>query len=91
MALTKRQIDDVCLLNKGAQQCRYLGEDDYNGKSIYVCGRLAPEAAIIDEDAEDFIVRANKAGEDPNASGQPLSINCPGYLLLKAKKQGYDA
>jgi hypothetical protein len=90
MALTKKQVDDVCLLNGGYRQCRYLDEEDNNGKVVNVCKKLSPDATNIDEDVEDFIIKSNKDGEDPKKAGLPLQINCNGYLMLKAKKQGYD-
>ena len=90
MALTKKQLSDVCLLNGGYKQCRYLDEVEDSGKMVYVCKKLTPDADVIDEEVEEFVIDAQKTGQDPKAQNLPLQINCSGYLCLKAKKQGYD-
>lgn len=90
MALTTKQLNDVCLLNCGHKQCRYLDEIESDREMVYVCKKLTSDAEIIDEEVEEFVLDSQKNGQDPKAQGLPLQINCGGYLMLKAKKQGYD-
>jgi hypothetical protein len=90
MALSKKQLNDVCLVNCGYRQCRYLDEVEHDSEMVYVCKKLTPDADIIDEEIEEFVIDMQKSGQDPKAQNLPLQINCGGYLMLKAKKQGYD-
>lgn len=91
MALTQKQLKDVCYVNGGHLQCRYLDEEmDDQGNIIHVCKKLAPDKKIIDEELVDFYNEMKKNGQDPNKQGVPLGDNCQGYIVLKTKKQGYD-
>jgi hypothetical protein len=92
MALSLNQVKDVCFLNGGCDQCRYLDdtERDVSGKIIYLCKKLSPDRVIIDEELDEFYVNMKKSGQDPMKQGNPLADNCQGYLSLKTKKQGYD-
>lgn len=91
MALTKRHVADVCCLNGGHRQCRYLDEDtDDNGAVVHLCKKLSPDRKIIDEELADFYKEAKKGGLDPTLQGAPLGDGCGGYIVLKTKLQGYD-
>jgi type II secretory pathway component PulC len=90
MALTKKQLEDVCLINEGYKQCRYLDEEDDNGKIVQVCKKLTPDAVIIDEEIDEFMIDMQKNKQDPSTQNLPIQVNCNGYLKLKSKKQGYD-
>jgi hypothetical protein len=91
MALTKRQLEDVCMFGKGYLQCRYLEDEaEYGGKTVCVCKKLTPDAEIIDEEVDEFVVDAQKSGQDLKDLNHPIQINCSGYLMLKAIRQGYD-
>jgi len=91
MALTKKQLKDVCLLWSGHLQCRYLDEDqDDQGQIVHVCKKLTNYKKIIDEEVNDFLTDVRKNGQDPAAQGLPIADNCQGYVVLKSKPQGYD-
>jgi len=91
MALTKKQLKDVCLLYGNEQQCRYLDEDiDDNGDICNVCKKQSVYKKIIDDEVDDFLAEMKKNGQDPMAQGVPLGDNCTGYIVLKSKSQGYD-
>lgn len=92
MALTQKQVKDVCFVNGGHAACRYLdSEIDDNGNRIYVCKKLSPDKKIINEELVDFLNEMRKSGQDPTKQGVPLADNCQGYVVLKTKPQGYDA
>lgn len=91
MALTQKQLQDVCFLWGGSNQCRYLDEDqDDKGTVVHVCRKMSPNKQIIDEEVDEFYQDVNKNGQDPLKQGVPLGDNCRGYIVLKAKLQGYD-
>lgn len=91
MALTHKQLKDVCLMWGGHQQCRYLDEDqDDNGNIVQVCKKLSAYKDIIDDEVDEFFKEMKKNGQDPAAQGLPIADNCQGYVVLKSKAQGYD-
>ena len=91
MALSQKQLKDVCVLNGGALQCRYLDEEmDDQGNVVHVCKKLSPDKKIVDEELLDFYDDMKKSGQDPTKQGVPLGDNCQGYIVLKTKQQGYD-
>jgi len=91
MALSRKQLKDVCLLWGGHQQCMYLDEDaDDQGQVCNVCKKLSVYKKIIDEEVHEFLVEMKKNGQDPLAQGVPLGDNCQGYIVLKSREQGYD-
>lgn len=91
MALTKKQLNDVCYVAGGHLECRYLDEDiDDKGNIIHVCKKLSPDKKIIDEELLDFYKDMQKNGQDPSKQGVPLADNCQGFVVLKIKQQGYD-
>jgi len=91
MALTQKQLKDVCFVWGGAQQCRYLDEDqDSQGNIVHVCKKKTIYKQVIDDEVDQFFKDVNKNGQDPLAQGVPLGDNCQGYIDLKVKPQGYD-
>lgn len=90
MALTLRQVNDVCMVNGSASQCRFLAEDEQiNGK--YYCLKLLSQQKVeINQEISDFVKKYKDKGIDPNTMGLPLGDNCGGYRFLKTKMQGYD-
>jgi len=91
MALTQKQLQDVCLMFQHGQQCRYLDEDtDDGGNVVHVCRKQSPLKAVIDDEIDLFMDDMKKNGQDPTAQGVALGDNCSGYTVLKSKPQGYD-
>lgn len=91
MALSLKQLKDVCCLNGGHKQCSYLDEDvNDKGFRVHVCKKLSPDQQIIDDEIVDFLNEMKKTGQDPNKQSVPLGNNCKGYIVLKNKLQGYD-
>lgn len=91
MALTQKQVQDVCFHGGGNQQCRYLDQDITDaGSFVFVCKKKSPEAKIIDDELQDWLVDIKKNGQDPDKQGVSLGDNCQGYIKLITKKQGYD-
>jgi hypothetical protein len=91
MALTKKQVNDVCFISGGSKQCRYLDEDiDEHGNVVNLCKKLSPDRQIIDSELIDFFKDMKTSGQDPFKQGVPLGDNCQGYIVLKTKQQGYD-
>lgn len=90
MALTLKQVNDVCLLGGGSGQCRYLAEDENVDGKFYCLKLVAQQRPEIDGEVADFIKKNKDRGIDPHSMGLPLGDNCGGYRFLKAKMQGYD-
>lgn len=96
MALTEAQVKDVCFINGGHKQCRYVdGEyvEDDNGdvQFVFMCRKKSPpEKKVIDEEVADFLQKCKAKNQDPRKQGVSLSDNCIGYVALKTKAQGYD-
>jgi len=90
MALTLKQVQDICLLGGGAGQCRFLAEDEQIDSKFYCLKRVAQQRPEIDQEVGDFIKKHKDRGVDPYSMGLPLGDNCGGYRFLKAKMQGYD-
>jgi hypothetical protein len=91
MALTQKQIRDVCCLYQGSSQCRYLDSDtDSLGNIVLVCKKKHPDKNIIDDELKTYVIKLRKKGKDPLKENVPLGNNCQGYIKLTDKKQGYD-
>lgn len=91
MALTQKQLQDVCFVHGGTQRCRYLDEDlDSKGGIVHVCKKKSPEAKIIDDEIVIWLKDIKANGQDPLKQGAPLGDNCKGYIKLTEKQQGYD-
>jgi hypothetical protein len=87
--LTLKQVQDICMMGIGGDQCRFLAEDDSNGK-FYCLKKDIQRRAAIDVEVKEFIKKHNDRGVDPNLMGVPLGDNCSGYTFLKHVPQGYD-
>jgi len=89
--LSKLQLERVCLLNYGHEQCRYLDGDEHD-RTKFHCKKLSPERKIIDEELSHFLKEKKKAGEDPKKEGVALGNGggCKGFVVLNTKLQGYD-
>jgi len=92
MALTLKQIKDVCLIHSGdSHTCRYLDEElDDQSNIVHVCKKKCPDKALIDNEVDLFMQDMKKTGQNPQKQGKALGDNCAGYLKLTSKKQGYD-
>lgn len=91
MALSKKHVKDICLLNWGSRQCKYLDEDfDSNGQIVNICKKQSPDKKLIDLEIADYLFKCVKNGKDPNADMLPMGDNCNGYFPFKSKIQGYD-
>lgn len=88
--LSKRQIEDICLVYQGAHQCRYL-EGDSTDYSKFYCRKRTPDRAVIDEVVDDHIKERIRLGKDPMTEDEAIGDNCSlGFLPFKDKLQGYD-
>lgn len=90
MSLSKKQLQDVCMLYSGSQMCRYLSQDDAD-PSKWNCLKHRPiEKKKIDDKIDQFLAECKKKGIDATKQHVPLGDNCGGYPLLKNIEQGYD-
>ncbi len=86
--LSKKQLQDVCMLHNGAQECRYLDSVDY---TKHCCLKHRKEdKKKIDDAVDKYVADCRKKSIDPIAQGQPIGDHCPGYPYLKHIEQGYD-
>ncbi len=90
MALTLKQVQDVCSYGQGSTQCRFLAEDEQINGKFYCLKLVAQQRPEIDKEVSDFIKKHKDRGVDPYSMGLPLGNNCSGYRFLKVKMQGYD-
>lgn len=89
MALSQKQIEDVCLVYGGHKSCRYLIYDQESGK--YLCSKLVTKLKEdVDTRIDEYLAKLKKNGQDPALMGRAIGDNCSGYIFLKYKKQGYD-
>ncbi len=90
MPLSKKQLQDKCLLYDGThKKCKYLAQDD-NDWSKYYCLKKSPKKSEIDVETDAFVREARKKGKDPRKEGLSLGDNCEGYPVMKYLEQGYD-
>lgn len=90
MTISKKHLQNICLLNNGNKMCRYLYNDDLDSSKWY-CQKLRPiEKAKIDVSIDSFLFDCKKRKINPNNISRPLGDNCEGLLLLKNVEQGYD-
>lgn len=89
MALTTKQLKDVCMLGGGYKQCRYLAQDELD-YSKYYCLKKTSQAKQIDEDLDDELSRLRAKKVSYKTQNFPVGDNCCGYLVLKVIDQGYD-
>lgn len=89
MPLSKKHLQDVCLLQGGYKKCRYLAQDDTDYTKWY-CLKKTSKKDEIDQEVDDFVRETKKKGQDPKKTGTALGDNCEGYPILKIIEQGYD-
>lgn len=90
MALSLKQLQDVCLLYANdSRKCKYLGQDDSDA-SLYYCLKKSAKKAEIDDEVNDLLNDLKKKGVNPTTQGIPLGDNCSGYPILRYIKQGVD-
>jgi hypothetical protein len=87
--LSKKQLEDTCLVFTGHKACRYLVYDQQTGKSL-CCKKVAGLKEGIDKRIDAYIEKAKKNNQDLAMLGRPIGDNCQGYLYLKNTQQGYD-
>jgi hypothetical protein len=90
MALTLKQLKDVCLLHGGSKQCRFLRADDNEYDKYYCMKKRPTERKKIDTKVNQFINDCLKKKKDPHKETLPIGDNCSGYPILKHVPQGYD-
>lgn len=93
MALTNKQLQDVCLAHQGYSSCRYLTYDPAH--NVYLCAKLHPRLKIIKDDAVTFNEREARRIGLPivdyfNLHNIGHEDNCKGYRYLTQTPQGYD-
>ena len=89
MPLSRKHLQDVCLLYGGHKRCRYLAQDD-NDWSKYYCVKRGPKKQEIDDEIDELVGDMQMKGQDPRKANIPLGDNCSGYPILKFIEQGYD-
>lgn len=88
--LSKKQLQDVCLLYDGTyKKCRYLDQDE-NDWTKWYCLKKSAAKTKIDTELDDFVRDCRKKGKDPKKENVPLGDNCAGYPILRYIEQGYD-
>ncbi len=88
MALTQKQIANVCLFGQNGQ-CRFLDQDAF-AYDKFICKKISPERKGIDKEVAEFLKECKDKNVDPYDSGLPVGDNCAGYLPLQVLQQGYD-
>lgn len=89
MPLSKKQLENVCLLNDKHKKCRYLAQDDID-VSKWFCMKKSSRKSEIDEEVDLIIKEFKSKNVDPKTQNMPLGDNCSGYPILKYLDQGYD-
>ena len=91
MALSKNQLQRVCLLHQGHKQCRYLDGDERDHTKFY-CKKKSTEKKIIDDEISSWMKDQKDQGLDPTQQGVALGNGggCKGFVVLKTRLQGYD-
>ncbi len=89
--LTKKQVEDMCLLYGGHKACRYPIYDQLTGKHLCV-KKVQGVKDKIDQRVEAYIKKTKDNGQDLVMLGRAVGDGgvCQGYLYLKNAKQGYD-
>ncbi len=90
MALSKNQVQHICLPNAGYQTCRYLSPDNTGYPIKYHCLRQTPQKKIIDEEVNDHLKQLKVKNLSYKNQNVPVGDNCSGYPLLRIIEQGYD-
>jgi hypothetical protein len=88
--LTRDHLSSYCLPYGGSLRCRYLAEDE-NRISRFFCLKKSNKKKIVDAELDEIIKTLQNKGKDIGKQGIPLGNNCPGFILLKNKKQGINS
>ena len=88
--LSKKHLEDICLLLSGDyKQCRYLEEDPHGWK--WYCIKHNKDLKLkTDQTVAMFVADCKRNKVDPKTQSYALSDNCAGFPLLKHIEQGYD-
>lgn len=78
--LSKKQLEDVCLVGREASCCRYLCEDEAK-KDAYYCLKKSSKKAVIDLEVAEFLAFCNKKKIDSSSFYLPIADNCDGVPL----------
>lgn len=78
--LSKKQLEDVCLIGMEAKCCRYLCEDEIK-KDTHYCLKKSSKKAVIDLEVAEFLAFCNKKKIDPSSFYLPIADNCDGLPL----------
>lgn len=88
--LSLKQLQHVCLLHGGPNQCRYLNQDD-NDMNKFYCKKQRPnDRKKIDKKVNEYLNDCQKKNIDPTKQAHYIGDNCQGYPVLKNIPQGYD-
>jgi predicted aconitase len=65
MALTTKQVTDVCMVSSGHKACRYLVLDQDSGK--YLCCKLMKLVKTeVDDKIDVYLAKLANHGQDPS-------------------------
>lgn len=87
--LSQNQLQNVCLLGRSSNECRYLSSDPMDWTK-FICKKKSPEKKVIDEEVALFLKECKDKGVKPESVGEPIGNNCDGFLPLQNLLQGYD-
>lgn len=86
MALSKNQVNNICLIGSGSTACRYLSVDDDDYSKFHCLKHKLEIKKKI-----DILVNNYSASTNTNKLPIiPIGDNCAGYPILKNIDQGYD-
>ncbi len=88
--LSKKHLNNVCMLGRQHKECRYLESDDFDYNKYYCQKHRPNEKKKIDIKLNAFVAECKRKGLDLAKQSKPLGDNCSGYALLKHKLQGID-
>jgi len=78
--LSKKQLEDVCLVGREAICCRYLCKDETK-KDTYYCLKKSSKKAVIDLEVAEFLAFCNKKKINSKSFYLPIADNCDGLPL----------
>jgi hypothetical protein len=81
MTLSRKHVEDICLLNQGSACCRYLASDDTVSYKFHCLKHKSELKKKIDDVVNKVALSKDKV---------PVGNNCQGYPVLKNIEQGYD-
>jgi hypothetical protein len=57
----------------------------------FYCLKKSAKKKVVDAELDEILKTLKNKGKDAHKQGIPLGNNCPGFILLKNKKQGINA